>query len=58
MPFASVLDVLQRTGGVEQARERAHAFADQAREIMAKFPDSPYQRALAAAADLVIEREF
>ena len=56
--FASVLDLLQRTGGIERARERAHAFADQSRAILATFPDSPYQRALSAAADLVIDREY
>ncbi|HYO82230.1 MAG TPA: polyprenyl synthetase family protein [Bryobacteraceae bacterium] len=58
VPFPTVLHLLQSTGGLDRARERAHSFADQARAVMATFPESPYRRALASAADLVIEREF
>jgi octaprenyl-diphosphate synthase len=58
VPFPVILELLQTTGGVDRARERAHSFADHARAVMATFPESSYQRALAAAADLVIEREF
>jgi octaprenyl-diphosphate synthase len=56
--FAAVLDTLQRRGGIDRARERAEYFADRARSIISEFPDSPYQRALAAVTDMVTEREF
>lgn len=56
--FGSVLEFIHRRGGIERARERATIFADKARGIMSTFPDSPYQRALAAVTDLVTEREF
>ena len=58
VPFASVLDLIERNGGVARARERAHHFADKARAIMADFPDSSFQRALYSVTDLVTEREF
>jgi octaprenyl-diphosphate synthase len=57
----SVEDVrsfLERYGAVERARTRAQEFARKARSIIAEFPDSPYQRALAAVAELVIDREY
>jgi octaprenyl-diphosphate synthase len=56
--FASVLELLDRYGSVERARDRAHAFAEKSRSIISEFPDSPAQRALATVADLVTEREF
>jgi hypothetical protein len=43
---------------VERARERAQAFSDKARAILAEFPESPWQRALLGVTDLVTEREF
>lgn len=56
--FGSVLAVLERSGGIERARERATAFADKARAAIHEFPESPYQRALATVTDLVTDREF
>jgi octaprenyl-diphosphate synthase len=58
VPFATVLDILDRREGIERARERAQTFADKARSIISTFPDSPFQRALAAVTELVTEREF
>jgi octaprenyl-diphosphate synthase len=58
VPFVRILDIVERHGGIERARDRASAFADKAREIMSEFPESPYQRALAAVTDLVTEREY
>jgi octaprenyl-diphosphate synthase len=57
-PFSSVLDAVRRRGGIDRARERAEYFADRARSIISEFPDSPFQRALAAVTDMVTEREF
>jgi octaprenyl-diphosphate synthase len=58
VPFRSVLDIIERHGGVARAKERAISFADKARSIMCEFSESPYQRALSAVTDLVTEREF
>ena len=58
VPFRSVLDLIERNGGIARARERAISFADKARAAMAEFPESPFQRALAAVTDLVMKREF
>ena len=58
VPFESVLELLHRKGAIERAKDRAHTFAEKARAAINSFPDTPYQRALSATADLVIEREF
>jgi octaprenyl-diphosphate synthase len=58
VPFASVLDILQRTGGIDRARERANSFAEKSRSLIHQFPESPYQRAMISVAELVTERSF
>lgn len=55
--FTDILRVIERRRGIERARERAQQFTEKARAIIAEFPDSPYQRALAAITDLVTDRE-
>jgi octaprenyl-diphosphate synthase len=57
VPFQEVLAILKRHRGIDRVRERAHDFTEKARSIIAEFPDSPYQRALAAVTDLVTERD-
>jgi octaprenyl-diphosphate synthase len=57
VPFRSMLDLVERHRGVERARERAETFADRARTIINDFPESPYQRALAAVTELVTDRD-
>jgi octaprenyl-diphosphate synthase len=57
VPFRSMLDLVERHGGVERAKERAQAFAERARAIMSEFPESPYQRALSAVTELVTDRD-
>ena len=57
VPFRAMLDLVERHRGVERARERAEAFATRARFIVGEFPESPYQRALAAVAELVTDRD-
>lgn len=56
--FDAVLSVLERSGGIDRARERAAAFSEKARSAINSFPESPYQRALATVTDLVTDREF
>src|SRR6185436_10066249 len=46
VPFARILGLLEQYRGIERVKERAQAFTDKARQIIAEFPESPYQRAL------------
>jgi octaprenyl-diphosphate synthase len=57
VPFARILDLLEKYRAVERVRERAQAFTDKARMLINEFPDSPYQRALQAVTGLVTERD-
>lgn len=52
-----ILEVIERHNGFDRTRERAHMFTERARVIIQEFPESPYQRALAAVTDLVTERD-
>ena len=56
-PFSRILALLEKYRGIERVRERAQAFTDKARQIMAEFPESPYQRALLAVTELITERD-
>jgi octaprenyl-diphosphate synthase len=58
IPFAEVLEMLERRGGIERARERASSFAERARELINVLPETPYQRALVAVTDLVTDRDY
>jgi octaprenyl-diphosphate synthase len=57
VPFGKVLNVLTRHCGIERAQERAQTFTDKARTIIAEFPESACQRALAAVTELVTARD-
>jgi len=57
VPFSKILHILNRHYGIERAQERAESFTEKARAIIAEFPESPYQRALAAVTDLVTARD-
>ena len=57
VPFARILALLEKYRGIERVKDRAQAFTDKARQIIAEFPDSPYQRALTAVTELVTERD-
>src|SRR5580704_17321026 len=52
-PFAEIYSMIERRGGIQRTRERAQQFTDRARQLVAEFPDSPYQRALCTLTDLV-----
>jgi octaprenyl-diphosphate synthase len=56
-PFPRILRWIEQRRGFERVRERAQSFTDQARAIIAEFPESPQQRALAAVTDLITERD-
>jgi octaprenyl-diphosphate synthase len=57
VPFSKIVHILNRHRGIERAQERAESFTEKARAIIAEFPESPYQRALAAVTDLVTARD-
>jgi octaprenyl-diphosphate synthase len=57
VPFAKVLELIERYHGFDRARERAQFFTDKARAIIGDFPDSPYQRALCGVTDLITDRD-
>src|SRR6202167_1967199 len=55
--FPEIYSMVERRGGIQRTRERAQQFTDRARQVVAEFPDSPYQRALCTLTDLVTERD-
>ena len=57
VPFMQVVKILERHKGVQRAYERARAFTEKARELIATFPESAAQRALRDIVDLVTQRE-
>jgi len=57
VPCAKILHILNRHHSIERAQERALSFTSKAREIIAGFPESPYQKALTAVTDLVTDRD-
>ncbi len=57
VPFRQILAMVQKRGGIERVQERAQHFTERSRQIMSEFPDSPWQRALYAITELVIERD-
>jgi octaprenyl-diphosphate synthase len=57
VPFSEVYSIVERGGGFERVRERANHFTEKSRQIIGEFPESPYQRALCAVTELVIERD-
>jgi octaprenyl-diphosphate synthase len=57
VPFARILALVEKYGGIDRVRYRAQTFTAKARQILSEFPDSPYQRALVAVTDLVTGRD-
>jgi octaprenyl-diphosphate synthase len=57
VPLRRILHFIERRHGFERTRERAQAFTDKARSIVMEFPESSYQRALAALTELVTDRD-
>jgi len=55
--FAEIMDLIERYGTLEAAREKARQFAETAKNCLEIFPDSPYKDALRSLADFIVERE-
>ena len=52
-----MLVLVDHYGGTQRTRARARQFTDRARQIVAEFPDSPWQRALCTLTSLVTARD-
>lgn len=53
-----VVQVMQRTGALDDALTQAHQFAEAAKKALTKaFPDSPERRTMLALADFVVARD-
>jgi len=57
VPFEYVRNLIDKYAAVRRVQERAHQFTGKARQLIAGFPDSPYQNALDAITDLVTDRD-
>jgi len=57
VPFARILELLEKYRAIQRVGERAQAFTSKARMVIDEFPDSPCQRALVAVTGLVTERD-
>jgi octaprenyl-diphosphate synthase len=57
VPFAKILDFVDRRGGIERTRERARQFTERANQMVADFPGSQWQRGLGALASLITGRD-
>ncbi len=57
VPFSSVLEIIERHGGVEKAQERARFFTERARQIIETFPDSAYRKSVLTIADIITDRD-
>lgn len=57
VPLLKILQILQKHRALDRAQQRAQHFAAKAREIILRFPDSPYQRALLTVTEMVTDRD-
>ncbi len=55
--FAEIMELVERYGTLDEAREKARHFAEAAKSFLEGFPDSPYKDALRLLADFIVERE-
>lgn len=57
VPFAAIMELIERYGTLQAARKKARRFADSAKSCLDVFPDSIYKDALRSLADFIVERE-
>jgi octaprenyl-diphosphate synthase len=56
--YAEVLEMLERYGTLQAARDKAREIAEQARSSLEGLPDSTYKDALRSLPDFILDREF
>ncbi len=52
-----IVDLAHSCGALDEARQAAQGYAEEARRALAGFPSSPYREALVALPDFVLARE-
>ncbi|MGE5327184.1 MAG: polyprenyl synthetase family protein [Deltaproteobacteria bacterium] len=57
VPLSEIMDLFERHGSLNAAREKARHFADTAKSCLDIFPESQYKDALRSLADYIVERE-
>jgi octaprenyl-diphosphate synthase len=55
--FVEILGLIERYGALQAARDKARQFAEEARNSLETFPDSPLKDALRALPEFIVERE-
>ncbi len=55
--FSEILDLVERYGTLQAAREKAQDFSDKARGFLEGYPNSPFKDALRSLPDFILERE-
>lgn len=55
--FSEIMELIERYGTLEAAREKARQFAETATQELEGFPESQYKDALRSLADFIVERE-
>ena len=56
--FYEIQELIERYGTEQAARNKAHQFADLARDSLDGFPESPYKDALRGLADFILDRQY
>ncbi len=56
--FYEILELLERYGSLQAARDKAKQFAELARSSLNGFPDSIYKEALRSLPDFILERQY
>ncbi len=55
--FFEILELIERYGALQAAREKARRLAEEAKSSLESFPDSPFKEALRSLAEFIVERE-
>jgi octaprenyl-diphosphate synthase len=55
--FFEILELIERYGALQSAREKARRLAEEAKRSLASFPDTPYKEALRSLPEFIVERE-
>jgi octaprenyl-diphosphate synthase len=55
--FFEILELIERYGALQAAREKARRLAEEAKSSLASFPDTPFKEALRSLPEFIVERE-
>jgi octaprenyl-diphosphate synthase len=55
--FFEILELIERYGALQAAREKARRLAEEAKSSLESFPDSPFKEALRSLPEFIVERE-